>query len=42
MSGTIETILLLEVILSSFALSVIAVFLSSKLFKKKVIFLEIN
>ena len=35
MSGTIETILLLEVILSSFALSVIAVFFSSKLFKKE-------
>ena len=35
MSGTIETILLMEVILSSFILSVIAIFFSSKLFKKE-------
>ena len=35
MSGTIETFLLLEVIISSFILSIIAIFFSSKLFQKE-------
>ena len=35
MAGTIETFLLLEVIISSFILSIIAIFFSSKLFKKE-------
>ena len=35
MAGTIETSLLLEVLISSFSLSIIAIFFSSKLFKKE-------